>query len=265
MTSTIGLTGLLSSDDGDNTKDLYRILNTSADPRRGTITMVAEIADASAFESSNPIAITNSAGIGSATGSFEALFPRDGAAWGDEGLVTFASGYTENISGYTLNLACQAYDDTGFASTPPSFRSFVPGEISWSGSYTANIDNATAHSLPGTSGAATFRLNDDTVDNSLAGTIIVNSVDWNVQRGAKNTATVGFVGSGNITSAGTNPLFTAGALATPDATDIVLRAEGDVDWDGAAFWTGLSISVVIGQPITITGTLQCTGSYVLGS
>jgi len=265
MASTIGLTGLLSSDDGDNTKDLYRILNTSSDPSSGSITMTADIANVSAFESANPIAIANAAGIKSATGSFNAFFPRDGAAFGDEGLVTFANGYTENVSGYTLNIACGSYDDTAFASTPPGFRTFIPGEISFSGSYQCNIDDATAHELPGTSGAATFRLNDDTVDNSLAGTIIVQSVNWNVARGAKNNATVNFVGTGNLTSAGTNPLFAAGALATPNVTDIVLRAEGDIDWDGAAFWTSLGITCNIGSPITIAGSLQCTGTYSLGS
>lgn len=265
MTSTIGLTGLWSSDDADDTKDLYRILNTSTDPSQGSITMAAEIADSSAFESSNPIAITQTSGIKSATGSFQAFFPRDGAAWGDEGLVTFANGYTSNVNGYTLNIACQAYDDTGFSSTPPGFRDFCAGEISFSGSYQTNIDNATAHSLPSTSGAATFRMNTDTADNTLAGTIIVQTVDWNVARGAKNNATVNFAGTGNLTSAGTNPLFAAGALATPDLTDIVLRAEGDVDWDGTAFWTSLGINVNIGQPITIAGSLQATGAYTLGS
>jgi hypothetical protein len=265
MASTIGLTGLLSSDDSDDTKDLYVILNTAADPSSGSITMTAQVDNTSPFESSNPIAVVNAAGIKSATGSFNAFFPRDGAAYGDGGLVTFANGYTENISGYTLNLSCQSFLDTKQASTPPEFHSYIPGEISFSGSYQCNIDDTTAHSLPSTSGAATFRLNTDTAANTLAGTIIVQSVNWNVERGAKNNATVNFIGSGNLTSAGTNPLFAAGALTTPDVTDIVLRAEGDIDWDGSAFWTALNITCNIGAPITIAGSLQCTGAYALGS
>jgi hypothetical protein len=89
-----------------------------------------------------------------------------------------------------------------------------------------------------------------------------------MQQNQLNTATVNFVGSGNLTSAGTNTLFPAGALTRPDITDILLQvdAEGssDVDFDGAAFWTSLGISVAIGSPIEVSATLRGAGALVLG-
>jgi len=45
----------------------------------------------------------------------------------------------------------------------------------------------------------------------------------------------------------------------------VLRAAGDIDYDGSAFWTSLNINCAIGSPIDVTGTLQGVGALALGS
>lgn len=265
MAGTIGLTGLLSSDDADNTKDLYRILNTSTDPFTASVNASFPAVDVSAFESTSPVAKDMESDIGSWTGSFTGRYPKNAAAMGHEGLVTFSSGYVLGCSGWSITLNCEAYDDTEFASTPPSWRSFIPGEITATGSFDVRVDDTTPLTL-GTTGSATFRMNTETTnDNELSGTIRITGVQPTVARGAKNVATYNFAFDGNVTSAGDNALFTAGALATPDLTAIVLRAAGAIDYDGDAFWTSLTINTRIGSPIEVSGSLQGSGALTAGS
>jgi hypothetical protein len=45
----------------------------------------------------------------------------------------------------------------------------------------------------------------------------------------------------------------------------VLRAAGDIDYDGDAFWTALTINTRIGSPIEVSGSLQGTGALAAGS
>lgn len=267
---TIGLTGLLSVADtsgaavGQTGFDLHRIINTTTDPYTCTINTTGEAFDVSAFESTSPVAKDMLQGIGVWTASFAGRYPKNAPIAGHEGSVVFANGYVLGTSAWSITLNAETYDDTAMASTPPTWRSFLPGEITGSGSFDVRIDDTTALTAL-TTGAATFRMNPaTTTPNTLAGTIIITGVSPTVARGARNVATYNFVFDGNITGAGDESLFAAGAMTTPDLTEIVLRAEGSRDYTGIGHWTSLTIGAAIGSPIEVSGTLQGSGALTIG-
>lgn len=269
MADTIGIEGLISSDDADTSKDLYHILNSGIAPYSFTATIPTEIAVSTAFASTPPVAQSNISGLRSWTANFSGRFPRSSPAMGHEGLATYGSmtvgsGYTAGLSGWTLALTAESFDCTEMASTPPTYRSFGPGIIAGTGTMSVRIDDTTPIEV-GTEGAITLRTNVESGDdNTIAGDIIVTSVAPSVAIGAKNTATINFAFTGPITSAGDSPLFPAGALTKPDVTDVVLRAAGSRDYDGSAFWTAINVSCQIGSPVDVTGTLQGTGDLTIG-
>ena len=275
MAATIGIEGLISSDDADTTKDLYHLLNNGIAPYSFSAQIPTEIAASTAFASTPPKAGTNISGLRSWTASFAGRFPRSSPAMGHEGLATYGSmsvgsGYLLGLTGWSLSLSCESFDDTALASSPPTWRSFVPGLITGTGTMDVRIDDTTALEV-GTEGAITLRTNvESTEDNRISGSIIVTGVSPSVAVGSKNTAQISFAFTGDISSAGDNPILPAGALGAaaeltkPDITDVVLRASGSRDYDGSAFWTALNINCAIGSPIDVTGTLQGTGALTLG-
>ncbi len=120
MADTIGIEGLISSDDADTSKDLYHILNSGIAPYSFTATIPTEIAVSTAFASTPPVVQSNISGLRSWTGSFGGRFPAGGAASGHLGNVTFASGYATNVRGFSITAALTALETTAFAGTPPT-------------------------------------------------------------------------------------------------------------------------------------------------
>jgi len=264
MASTIGLTGLLSSSDGAGTI-LEDLIDTATSPYTGTINYTGVVADTSRFASSPPKSKTNAIGVGEWTVSASARFPGGGADFGDVSDLTYSSLDDFKVSSWTLNMNWDEFDDTGMAAAGVTWREWVMGALSWTATVQCNIDDTTALPAVGASATATFKINDDTADNTLAGTALVQNVSGVVSRGARNTATVTLQGTGDLTSAGTNPLFPAGALDKSAVTGIVLRAEGDVDYEGEALLRGCTISTGIGQLIDIGLDIRGTGALTRGS
>ena len=270
-TNTVGLTGLLSAPDTssgavDQTGfDLYRLIETSTDPFSCTINGTGEAFASVGFGTGSvQVAKDQLQGLGAWTGSFTARYPRGAPAVGHQGLATFGSGYTLGMTGWSLTINAEAYDDTAQASTPPTWRDFLAGQITATGSFDCSIDDTTAVTL-NTAGAATFRMNTETTtDNTLAGNIVITGFSPAVVQGQKNVMRYTFAVNGNLTSAGDNALFAAGTLATPTMTEIVLRAKGDRDYTGDAFWTSVQIGAQIGSPITATVGFQGSGALVAG-
>lgn len=273
MTSTTGLTGLLSAPDAssdlvDQTGfDLYRILNTSTDPFSATINGTGEVFQSTGFDASTtPVVVDQLSGLGGWTASFQARYPRGTPKVGHEGLTTYAAGTVVKSTGWSLNFSCQPHPDTGQAIIPPKWMEFIPGQVSITGgSFDTAIDDAIAPTL-NTSGPATFRTNIESgTDNTFSGNIIITGWAPAVAVGSgRNVMRYTFVVDGNMTSAGDKSLFAAGTLTTPDITEIVLRAGGDRKFTGLAFWTSLSIGASIGSPIEVSGSLQGTGELVVG-
>jgi|DEB0MinimDraft_3_1074331.scaffolds.fasta_scaffold09542_3 hypothetical protein len=276
MADTIGIQGLLSSDDSTTTKDLYHLLNSGIAPYSFSAQIPTEVAAITPFASTPPVAGSSISGLRSWTANFSGRFPRSSPAMGHEGLATFGSmsvgsGYLLGLTGWSLALSVESFDSTELSSTPPTWRSFVPGLISATGTFDVRIDDTTAIEV-GTEGAITLRTNVETTnDNEFSGNIIVTNVAPSVAVGSRNTAQISFVFTGPISVDGDAPMFpvasagTPDALGKPDITDVVLRAAGNIDYDGSAFWTSLNINCAIGSPIDVTGTLQGVGALALGS
>jgi hypothetical protein len=268
MGSTVPLNGFLSAPDTatgaiDQTGfDLYHLINTSIDPSACTINGTGEAFPSTGFVSGSvPVAVDSLQGLGGWSGSFSGRYPNGAPAVGHQGLVTFANGYVLKCNAWSMTLNAESFDDTGFDTIPPTWMDFLPGQISGSGSFTCVVDDATAITM-NTAGAATFRMNNESgTDNTLAGNIVITGFSPAVALGGgRNQVTYTFAVNGNITSAGDNTLFPAGALATPDSTEIVLRASGSRTYTGFAFWTSLTIGAQVGSPITASVNFKGTGA-----
>lgn len=189
---------------------------------------------------------------------------------GSTGLVTFASGYALHVQSWELTLEAGVHDITAFDPAGVSWRSFRPDASSWSGSFTALVDSSTAVSGIGSAPAsATFRYEDNTIDGTLSGDIIVTPFDVTVVRGSLNQYTFGFQGSGALTPAGTNSLFGTTVFGIPlwsaggsAAGAIVMAAlTGSRTFSGAdSFWRRISVRCNVGEPIEVSVDVQGTGA-----
>lgn len=268
MASTIGAKGLLDmSGEIDNT-DLKNIVEAAADPVSASISGTAPATDVSPLDgASGTLTSTQAAQIGSFTMSSNCVFPSGAAKYGSDGLVTLSSGNIGRVSSYTLTLSAQEFDDTAMATPPPTWATFIPGQISGTFSIETNIDDTGKLPTPGTkienSGeGGTFRISTaTTVDNTIAADLIVTDVSPNIARGQKNTATVSGVLTGTITSAGDEALFGSGDVALPEDTDFTLHPDdgGSTNYSGTVFWTSVAITCSINQPIDIALTMRGTG------
>lgn len=268
MAHTIGITGLVAvpgTDSGATSQtglDLYYLLGESTGGIKpysvsGQITIDEH--DVTAFASSLST-MSYVSGISSWTATVQGRYPNSTAATGRCGQVTFANGYDDRVNAWTLALAAQAHETTEFASTCPTWRSFMPGLVSWNGSFAGGIDDTNALVF-GASGSATLRMSDEAgTDNTLAGSIFYTGVGPTINVGQVNQVSQTFRGSGALTTAGDTPLFAAGAIGIPDDTEFVISADGSRTYTGRGFWTGINVSVAIGATIDVSVTIQGNGA-----
>lgn len=262
--TTVGLQGLLSA---AGSTDMSFLLGTAIKPYRANIDLAAEIFDSTGFGTTPPIAMNKIPGLKSWTGGFSGKFPKASPASGHEGLVTFSSGYVLGCHGWSITATAQSLLNTGFASTPPTWEEYLSGLYSFTGYFDVRIDDTTALSSVGTSGAATFRLTKESSnDNELAGTIITSGRGVPIEVGGQPVVRYSFEVDGNLTVDGDSPLFAVASAGTPDplvrpaSTAITLRANGDIDYTGNAFLTGWTVGAAIGSPTEVSGTFQGTGA-----
>lgn len=113
---------------------------------------------------------------------------------GKSGSITYASGYAVNVHSWSLDITGDVLESTAFGGTP-TFKSFLPGLNSWSGSYEARLDSVeTQAALVGqTAAAATFTA---MAGVSVAGTIIITGASYAVAVDGIATVTYSFQGSG---------------------------------------------------------------------
>lgn len=245
--------------------DLYRIIQTVGKVTQFSVSQAAAVGDISGFESS-PVAYRDFAsGIKSGTLGFKCLYPSGAPAYGHRGHVSFSPGYTAHLNAFNLALAWEVLETTEFQSGAPlSDSTFEPGDMTWSGSMTGVVSDTTTQVEPGVSGTGTFRLNDETTaDNTLAGTIVTENRNPVVNRqGGHQEITQAFKGSGVLTGAGDNKLFD-GAIGLSDITEMVLTYNSGKTETVDGFLSALNISVVRGQLIDISGTIQLTGPHSL--
>lgn len=260
MTATVGIEGLISVAGASDLKDIIDAMASHT----AILTTVTDNADVTAFASTPPVAASTAIGISQWSITVTAHFPIN-AAFGKCGDVTFANGYVVGVDTWAMALSCAVFDTTAFAASCPTFASFAPGLLTGSGSWECNLDSSTSIAGSGTSGSATFRMTDETtVDNTLAASIHSIQETASVAIGSKNRVGYNFVTNGDITAAGDSTLFPAGTIAKPDTTEVVMRAASGKTYTGDAFWSNVGISVPIRGLISVTMTLQGTGTLTIG-
>lgn len=269
MATARGHEGLLSVPDADPSTNsqlghmLHHLVNDSTRPFSVSYSVNNPAQQDTGFASVAPIAHSfRPDGLADWSGSFEAYYPKAAPASGHLGSVTFAGGTVTRIENYTLNLQQEEMDNTGMASTPPTFREYQPGLWQISGTYRARVDSAAGITL-GTRGAATFRLTTAVLDNTIAGSITITSIGKAIAIGSQVFVDYGFQFEGQATSAGTNTLLPTGTLDEPELTYVTIRSTALRIESGFCFVSGLSVSVAIGQPITVSGTLRGSGALTV--
>lgn len=267
MAQTRTIEGLISVEDDstgavDQTGfDLHHLFNSGVGAFGATMTESTPSYDSTIWATTPPGSMSKITGMLNRTIAIQAKFPLASPATGKCGLVTFANGYVLHANGFSVNLNAAAYDATEFdAGTCPTSLSYVPGEISGSGSWEGGVSDTTTTGDAGDAGAASFRLTPDTADNTIAGNIVVTNVNvGGAIGGGLNRITQAFDFNGDVTIAGTNPPLPTGAIGIPDVTELVWRVAGSKTFTVNAFWTSLSFQVSQNALIGVSGTLQCTG------
>lgn len=235
-----------------------------------TANLEADEFDVTAFNASGITSKSWISGLRSVTGELRVRYAP--ATIGSGGLVTFASGYVVGAHQYALNLACDAFDVTQFNATPPTVKTFIPGLISWDGSYRCWYDDTTALAQVGgiASAAATFKIVEDGVsnDHTLAGNIFTKGAPATVNVGTPAEVEYAYRGDGVLTAAGTggaafpNPIFPVGAV-TCAASTLTLTAATGRTLAFSAFWTRISLEVNVSQPIVLTIGFQGSGAVTI--
>ncbi|MBX3376049.1 MAG: hypothetical protein KF678_03485 [Phycisphaeraceae bacterium] len=269
MAATYGILGKVTSWSGTFVADL---IGTSNSPATFTLNQVVDTSDVTRFVTGSGGARIgrNIPGLKSWSGtiSCQLATPRIGNA----GLVTYSSGYVANVKSFNISLNADSTDTTVFASTDPTWKSFTPGIVRWSGSYETFLDSATAPHGAGMAAepaAASFALVDDagsTADKILAGNVITQSLGISVAPASISTANYAFVGDDQPTVTGTyvggimtDPGGGVYSITTPIAGAMVLQSYTSQTFSGSAFWTSISFKCEVGQPITVDINFQGTG------
>jgi hypothetical protein len=217
---------------------------------------------------------TMNAGLRSGTVAFTGIYPRASNPLGLSSKIEYAGGYVQYVNGFTLNMSFPEIDITSATNSASSYRRWMPGGTgTWGGTYTCKADNATALSMPtvGAASAATFTLAEGGVtDPTLTGDITTPRLVQTVKIGAESVAVYSFSGSGALTqAAGTSVpgIFAASGAITkpswdltgtdgvPDNTCVLTVASGRT-YTFPAFWTNLSLTWQMDQPVQVSGTLR---------
>lgn len=257
------------TDSGDNDQtglDLHHLLGAIG-PYTWTLNTTRDVFDAEAY---TDVAIDRIAGLMSWTATTQGRYPGSAPQTGYKSGITFATGNVLHADSFNLTMTAAVSEPlTEFnISTPPDAMEYERGLVEFTGQYTQKVSDTTPLKLgtnssqsAGSSGdTATFTLSDDTVDNSLAGKLIVEGTNTSAPVNGMVTNTVTFKGSGNVTAAGTNSLFPAGALTKPDVAEVVITAGPGRTYTGNAFWSSVGVTVGVNGLLDVSVTLQGTGT-----
>lgn len=118
---------------------------------------------------------------------------------GKDGSVTFASGYDDHVTGWTMDISTDILDCTDFDSAA---KENVFGHYGWSGSYDAWMDDTTpvagAGSFSPQTGSSTFLA---ITGRTFGGTIRVGGIGVSVPVGDMASASFDYTGTGVVTIA----------------------------------------------------------------
>ena len=196
---------------------------------------------------------------------------------GNVGTITVnsGSGYTTHLKSWTMKLETPAVHD--ITAPGSQWRSKRPDRIGWSGNFVVRHDSSTLPVLPllpptGASAATlanmTFTYGKDATDDKLTGDVILTNLTVTQPESGIVELNYTFKGSGALTAAGTNSLFTAGTLgvfpwdqmgATTDYLLTVTAISGKT-WSGSAFAKAITIDVNTDGPVAVSIGAQGTGA-----
>lgn len=273
--------GNLTTNTGVVSGDLYYLFNTAI--RVGsdvaTLTIEGNEYDATTPTGSAVSMRTRNAGLRQGTVAFTGLWPRAANPLGLSALITYASGYVKHVKGFTINIQFPEIDITTATGAAGNYRKWMPGGTgTWGGTYTCLADNATALTMPtvGAASAASFKFTEDGTDPQLSGDITTPRLVQTVKIGAESTAVYSFSGSGALAQQAGSTL--PGLLA---ATGNITKPDWDLDSNGVAdnnmkltvasgrtyvfpaFWTNLSLTWQMDQPVQVSGTLRIAGDVTV--
>lgn len=273
----VGTPATLTSVSGS--ADLAQLLITALKNYEFTVFEDSENFDVTELSGST-LGVERIQGLSSGTFDFVGFFPKSAPKIGNSGLVTYASGYVEFCSAWTLRAEFGEIDITAFNATAPTARTFMPnGVFDWSGTYTAIAVSGNAIGRPTAANtaaaAATFKLTDDAAaDPSLAGNILIQSVRQTIQKAQKQALEYSWVGSGTLTETkGTNfpglrvaatnawgiPVWDANSDGTADVEVVLTTASGRTI-TAFAFLRSIELSCEIGQPVRVSGSVRFNGT-----
>ena len=179
--------------------------------------------------------------------------------------VTFAAATLRGVeTAYTLNVNAQSSETTGKGSGVVS-KTFLPGLLGWDGTLAVTTDNTNAMTMPAslTDDTTTFLVYDETSDHTLEGRATFLNLGQTHTLGQTATTNYTFTGDGALTAAGGSdytPIYAAGALTKPTIGSIVFSVDGSREYSGDAFWTQVSISAPVGEPVRVSMQIQGTGA-----
>lgn len=257
--ATAGILGLVTSwGSADFTTAL---ISTNNKPASFTLSEKADIHDRTTFVTSTGATFgRNISGLHSWSGKISAHLgtPQIGAL----GAVTFASGEVLFINEFDINITADMHDATAFTGSAVKWRSYVPGLVRATGSFSGYLDNATtiAHAgLDAGAAAATFDVIAGGTGKTIGGNILLSDVEISVSPADINKKKYSFVFDSQVTTAGSGTVLwavdTGGGvytLTTPaTGKTLTLQSYTSQTFSGAALWRGISVKCAVGSPVMV--------------
>lgn len=229
-------------------------------PQRCVINVTGDEQDTTRWTGSAIAARSKLVGLRQWTATFTGLASTP--TMGNTGLIT-ATGFSVAFAkGWDMAIACEPKDTTYFSGAP-TYRSFIPGLLSASGSFDTDADSANALALAPSPATGTFRIADTATDHTIAATIAQLSISPDMPIGELATANCGFITSGDLTLAGSGgfiPILGTGTLAVPTAASLVITSTTSRTYTGSAFWSSVRIRVSVSELIQFEATFQGSGT-----
>lgn len=195
--------------------------------------------------------------------------------FGTDGLVTTTgSGYVTNCYAWNATIDWEPQPADKFASTGPSMRSFIPGLLRMTGSYSCWVDTSTAitkASTPGTAETLTFKfIEDGANDKTITASCWIRPRAV-VQVGDIPSVTYDFASTGNVTIGGYSAgvkhplesLHSSGTIITPTIGSLVMQSHASRTYTMDAFVSSWSIDVNLNGLVVMNLTAQ--GTYSNGN
>jgi len=259
MATVTGIKGLITSW-ANNTG----LISGGVSPRLASINFGSLQHDSTVYKSGGITAALNYPGIKDGTGTIETILSP--VSDGRDGLVTAPNNYDTGAKRWEISIAISEHLSTEFHPDGLSFQSYIPGHYSWSGSYVCNLKSDAQTSLPALANEdVAFKIRDDSSNNhALNGLITVESIAASAPIDGLVEATYNFVGSDQLTSAGSagiTPIFSPGPVGAFSAGAMVLQLNDGNELTVDAFPTGVTISCDPQNLITVNTNFRMTGEY----